>query len=253
MFRPFLSGFTALISLAACGVAQEKACAPVTFDSTAFTVCRFAANDPGLRLVLKDPTGAPIGQFDRLAELSAARGETLRFAMNAGMYHDDRSPVGHYVEQSEETVGLMLNPRGGNFAMLPNGVFWIDETGAGVSESHAYAERFGDTRPAFATQSGPMLVIDGALHPAFNAEGTSRKRRNGVGVSGDGATLYFAISDEPVNFHSFARLFRDELKSPQALFFDGTVSRLYAPEIDRNETGSDLGPMVAIVIPADAE
>ncbi len=252
MLRFGLSFFTALTTLTACGAAAEKACAPVTFDSTAFTVCEFAANDPGLRLVLDDPSGTRIADFERLAELSAAQGETLRFAMNAGMYHEDRSPVGHYVEGGDETVGLMLNPRGGNFAMLPNGVFWIDDTGAGVAESNAYAQRFGETRPDFATQSGPMLVIDGELHPAFNADGTSRKRRNGVGISEDGTRLYFAISDEPVNFHTFARLFRDELKSPQALFFDGTVSRLYAPEIDRYETGGDLGPMVAVVIPADA-
>jgi len=33
----------------------------------------------------------------------------------------------------------------------------------------------------FATQSGPMLVIDGTIYPAFIVGSTDRKRRNGVG------------------------------------------------------------------------
>ena len=92
-----------------------------------------------------------------------------------------------------------------------------------------------------------MLVLKGALHPDFNEDGPSRKRRNGVGLSGDGRTIYFAISDTPVNFHSFARLFRDRLDTPNALYLDGVVSRLYAPDIQRDESGLDLGPIVAVV------
>jgi uncharacterized protein YigE (DUF2233 family) len=34
----------------------------------------------------------------------------------------------------------------------------------------------------FATQSGPLLVIDGRLHPRFSREGGSRKYRNGIGL-----------------------------------------------------------------------
>ena len=120
-----------------------------------------------------------------------------------------------------------------------------------VTESLAFEAEAPDAR--FATQSGPMLVIDGALHPRFNADGPSRKRRNGVGVTADGATLYFAISDVPVNFHSFASLFRDKLNTPNALFLDGYVSKLYAPEIGRNETGLDMGPIVGVVRPSDTD
>ena len=101
-------------------------------------------------------------------------------------------------------------------------------------------------KPDFATQSGPMLVIDGKIHPRFSEGGTSYKRRNGVGVP-DGHTAIFAISENAVNFHDFAKLFRDGLKCSNALFFDGTVSSLYSPELGRNDGFAALGPMVGAV------
>jgi uncharacterized protein YigE (DUF2233 family) len=253
MFRPACLCLVFLLPLVACVAQPEKACAPVTFDSAAFTVCTFAADDPGLRLYLAHPDGAPYGQFDRLAEQVSADGGKLRFAMNAGMYHSDRRPVGHYVENGAETMRLITSTSGEtNFSMLPNGVFWIGEGEAGVTETLAFEKRFADAPPRFATQSGPMLVVKGELHPSFNADGPSKKRRNGVGISADGARVLFAISDEPVNFHTFARLFRDELGAPDALFLDGQVSRLYAPEIDRDEQGADLGPIVAVITTPDS-
>ncbi len=63
-------------------------------------------------------------------------------------------------------------------------------------------------RPEIATQSGPMLVINGQLHPKFSEDGQSRKIRNGVGVL-DGDTVFFALSEGAVSFADFARLFRD--------------------------------------------
>ena len=172
--------------------------------------------------------------------------------MNAGMYHDDRRPVGLYVENGEQVASLVTREGPGNFGLLPNGVFWIDaESAPHVTESLAFEALAPEVR--FATQSGPMLVIEGELHPAFNEDGPSRKRRNGVGVSEDGQTLYFAISDVPVNFHSFATLFRDELDTPNALFLDGYVSKLYAPHLGRNEAGLDMGPIVGVTRSSDTD
>ena len=95
-----------------------------------------------------------------------------------------------------------------------------------------------------------MLVINGALHPRFMADSPSKKRRNGVGVDASGVT-HFAISNGPVRFHDFATLFRDVLDVPNALFLDGTVSRLYAPELKRNDTGYRLGPIIGQVLDAN--
>lgn len=235
-----------LLILSCCRQDPAHACIAIRFEDQPFTVCHFSAGDPGLTLVHTHPDGSPYATFDRLAEEIATRGEQLVFAMNAGMYHDDRRPVGLYIENGEEHARIVTRAGPGNFGLLPNGVFWVDAAGkAHVTETLAFEQLAPKAR--FATQSGPMLVIDGALHPDFNPDGPSRKRRNGVGLSADGETLWFAISDAPVNFHTFARLFRDELSAPDALYLDGVVSRLYAPELGRNDPGVDMGPIVAVI------
>ena len=97
------------------------------------------------------------------------------------------------------------------------------------------------------------MVIDGALHPRFKPGSVSLNIRNGVGVSADGRTAWFAISNRAVNFDSFARFFRDALDTPNALYFDGSVSRLYAPDLGRSGAGFSVGPMVGLVVPKAAE
>ena len=92
-----------------------------------------------------------------------------------------------------------------------------------------------------------MLVIDGALHPRFDATSTSRYIRNGVGVSRDMKTAWFVISDRAVTFHEFARFFRDELGARNALYFDGSISRLYAPALNRADWGRTMGPIIGYV------
>ncbi|MDF1729190.1 MAG: phosphodiester glycosidase family protein, partial [Sulfitobacter sp.] len=104
----------------------------------------------------------------------------------------------------------------------------------------------------FATQSGPMLVIDGALHPRVLRDSTSRFVRNGVGTTADGQRAVFVISNEVVTFHEFGSLFRDHLKLPQALYFDGNVSRIRAPDLGRDDAGfTTLGPIIGVVEPAN--
>lgn len=225
-------------------------CETVSYNEANYTVCRVDAAQQEIRLFLNDPEdGRTLGTFGKVDQLLEKSGERLALAMNAGMYHSDRRPVGHYVENGEVQSPLVTADGPGNFGLLPNGVFCVNASTARVLESL----RFERERPScrFATQSGPMLVIDGALHPRFQQGSDSTFIRNGVGTSADGRTVWFVISEQAVNFHSFASLFRDYLGTPQALYFDGNISRLYAPELDRHDRGFPMGPIVGVIASGD--
>nr|WP_263619013.1 phosphodiester glycosidase family protein [Ruegeria profundi] len=225
--------------------AAAVTCEKVTHEEKRYTVCEVDASEADLRLFLKDENGELLGHFSSVNEVLAADGKRLAFAMNAGMYHDDRSPVGHYVEDGQEQMRVIPNAGPGNFGLLPNGVFCISEGRADVFETLDYVDRAPVCR--FATQSGPMLVIDGELHPRFLPDSTSLYVRNGVGTSADGTRAVFAISDDYVTFHEFGSLFRDVLKTPNALFLDGNISRMYERASNRSDIGFSLGPIVGVV------
>lgn len=53
-----------------------------------------------------------------------------------------------------------------------------------------------------------------------------------------------------MNFDTFGRLFRDHLGLPDALYFDGKVSRLFAPALGRSDLGLPMGPIVGLAVPA---
>ena len=233
--------------LALVGPLQAADCRALDFEDTPFTVCQTDPATEDVRLFLNDDKGKPLGTFDNVETLLSRTGERLVFALNAGMYHPDRRPVGLYVENGDEIARIVTRTGPGNFGLLPNGVLCLTDSTAAIIESRI----FEDTRPdcRYATQSGPMLVIDGDLHPRFLPGSGSRYIRNGVGVTGDGSMIT-AISNRPVNFHRFARLFRDILHTPNALFLDGNVSRLYAPMLDRHDLGFPMGPILGVVTSA---
>ncbi|MGD0642814.1 MAG: phosphodiester glycosidase family protein [Roseiarcus sp.] len=222
-------------------------CALLGFDSAHYTICTFDARRDEIRLYWKDSAGKPFGGFDALAQTLSARGRTLRFATNAGMFEADQSPVGLFVEDGKRKHRADTREGGSNFHLKPNGIFWIGDGAAGVMETSRYLANPPPAR--FATQSGPMLVMDGHIHPKILPTGTSEKIRNGVCVR-DGAITVFAISEEPVTFHAFARLFLDALGCPDALFLDGSVSSLYAPDLKRDDDFTPLGPIVGVTAPA---
>jgi uncharacterized protein YigE (DUF2233 family) len=235
-----------VLGFGAANGAASAACAPKDFNSAKFTVCAFDPRHDDIRLFLSGPDDKPYGSMAKLAEALKAKGEKLAFAMNAGMFGEDQSPVGLYVEDRRKQHEA--DTRGGatNFHMKPNGVFWIGDKVADVTETSRYLANMPPTR--YATQSGPMLIIDGKVHPKIRPDGTSQKIRNGVGACKGGAVA-FAIADEPVTFDMFARLFRDGLGCQNALFLDGSVSSLYAPEVNRDDEEEPLGPIVGVVRP----
>ena len=242
----------ALAGRAAAGAGRLEAdgasgCARVRFEGALHIVCRFDAARDDIALYWAGDDGRPLESFGRLAEMLRKRGRDLLFAMNAGMFSAEHAPIGLYVERGRVIRPLNRRKGPGNFHMLPNGVFWLAGGRAGVTETGRFAR--ARRKVDFATQSGPMLVTDGRIHPRFMRDSASRKIRNGVGVAADGRTVWLAISEQPVNFHAFARLFRDKLKTPNALFLDGTISQIHAPALGQYGGWSRIGPMIAVSAP----
>jgi uncharacterized protein YigE (DUF2233 family) len=217
-------------------------CRDMTVAGASYTVCTIDLRTHDLKLSWKAPGGEAYGNLGSFARAASKAGRPPAFAMNAGMYHPDGRPVGLYIEGGQEFARINTARGPGNFRMKPNGVFFLTPTGAGVLET----SRFAKERPqaTFATQSGPMLVIDGRLHPRFSADGPSMKIRNGVGIR-DANTVVFAISNETVSFGAFGRLFRDELKCANALYLDGSISSLWAPGSGRTDEFWPVGPIVS--------
>ncbi len=210
-----------------------------------YNICAFEIEED-IRLFWGE-NGVAYGEFENLEKALQAQDLRLVFAMNAGMYHPDRSPVGLYVENGQHMSSLQLGASYGNFGLVPNGVFYRAGENFGVMETKAF--HAAGVKPDFASQSGPMLVVNGQLHPKFKKGSNSKRIRNGVGISRDAKVLYFVKSDVPMNFHSFASIFKDQLKVDNALYLDGTISRVYDSERGLSEGGAKMGPIVGIVAP----
>lgn len=247
-----------LVAAMSCSVqAQEMdkpgICEADSFEDTKYIICKPENGVAGLRLFWKGADGEPYRTFSSVAKAVSDEGHTLVFAMNAGMYRPDFSPIGLYIENEQELrpanrqKGENASGPVPNFYKKPNGVFFWDDKGAGILPTDTFLKR--KPKVSFATQSGPMLVIRNKLHPAFIVGSTDRTRRSGVGVCENGA-VRFAISEDPVNFHDFARMFRDHLKCPNALFLDGGHGTgIYSPELGRNDISwhGGFGPIVGFV------
>ncbi len=206
-----------------------------------FFVYRLDLTKETLQLFLAETPGKPQTFKDLEARLNRD-GKQLKLALNSGIYEPTFFPTGLHIANGKTIVSLNLkdhvkkrpDENTPNVYLKPNGVFFIrkDKTAA-VLESHAFA-RSGE-KPVLATQSGPMLLGNGKIHPAFNEPSTSRLIRNGVGVTKDGKVI-LVCSDRSkgkgrINLYGFAELFRDKLDCPNALYLDGDISHMFIRDV----------------------
>jgi uncharacterized protein YigE (DUF2233 family) len=216
-------------------------CRAVVFEDVPLTHC---IADPAKHRIAMANLGPDKQPFGSLAAFAASvTPSDIAFAMNGGMYGDDLKAIGYYVENGERLKQLNRADGEGNFYMTPNGVFFGSGAGWRVLGSNTFFNTVSD-RPEFGTQSGPLLLVDGKLHPEIQDDGPSKAIRNGVGVDASGKA-HFVISDAPISFGQLARYFRDEVKVSNALYLDGQVSSLWDPAEGRMDKGR-VGPIIVV-------
>lgn len=206
----------------------------ITFEGSTFDVYRLDADEVSkLRFYWKDENGKPYKTLGRLKLSMDDEGKKLLFATNGGIYSEQYTPLGLYVEEGEKLGSLNMGQGSGNFSMKPNAVFFVDSSGAHIEDSAELSVSVEKMHNA--VQSGPALLLNGNMHPRFFRESDSYNIRSGVGIDSKGGVV-FAISNSAVNFYTFAALFRDKLDCSDALYLDGSISEMYLPELERTFT-----------------
>jgi uncharacterized protein YigE (DUF2233 family) len=201
------------------------------------------ASPGSVRLFWKDSGGRILGSLGVATRFAESQGDTLRFAMNAGMYTEDQGPLGLLIQEGRKLHALNRDTGYGNFYLRPNGVFFITRDGkAGICRTQDFSKQKAVRE---ATQSGPMLLIDGKMHPAFKEGSQNVNIRNGVGILPDGRVL-MAISTVPINLWDFAAFFR-RCGCANALYLDGAISRAWFPEGGLRDTGGAFGVIVGVM------
>jgi uncharacterized protein YigE (DUF2233 family) len=207
-----------------------------------------------LEVVWKDDKGTAYRSFDKVQEAYAAKGRTVRFLMNGGIFQMGGTPCGLHIENGRILHPLNLKDDEGNFYLKPNGVCWIERNGnklhAMIAESSSYQKHSAAKKGLIlsAVQSGPLLLIDGVRHPSFREGSANKLHRNGVGIDANGR-LVFAITDKDqwVNLWDFAGLFL-KLGCQQALFLDGDISKMVCNPVNPVQS-NQFGAMFVISEP----
>ncbi|MEO1653434.1 MAG: phosphodiester glycosidase family protein [Bacteroidota bacterium] len=221
------------------GVAQKLRVGANTFDTF---ICWLDVTQ--LSFFHKNPKGKQFKSFWTLKKYLDTQNTPLRFATNGGIFKPTYNPEGLYVENGKEYFPLNTKPGKGNFYMKPNGVFFVTRYGtANVTATANYPKIKSVVRHA--TQSGPMLVRNSQINPKFRPPSKSKYIRNGVGII-EGQQVVFVISNQPVNFYDFARVFKAVFRCKNALYLDGAISKMYIPPLKRYELEGDFGIIIGI-------
>ncbi|MEL6135416.1 MAG: phosphodiester glycosidase family protein [Bacteroidota bacterium] len=218
-----------------------------TFREVAYVTYAVMPQTTDIRIFNPD-SGQRKHTFASVSLLAEQEDKSLQFIVNGGMFRQDRGPQGLLVIDEEVLQPLDTATQGyGNFYMQPNGIFAIDTSGKGYVLTTARFAQLVDQAPIqYATQSGPMMVIDGKINSLFNDGSPNKHIRNAVGLTAAGRVV-FGISKVPVTFYDLSSLMIQK-GCTQVLYLDGFVSQMFVPALGEGEieAGSRLGPLIAI-------
>jgi len=202
-----------------------------------------------ISLYWKDADGKLYGNIEHLEMKLENQKKKLIFATNGGMFDQNQIPIGLYFENGKKINSLntkKINPNKNgpipNFYLNPNGVFYVTtDNKVGICTTSLYQQ---DSITKFATQSGPMLIIDGRINPIFSQNSNNFQMRNGVGILPNNE-LIFAISKNRVTFYDFANYFKEQ-GCINALYLDGYISKAYMPKLGVEQLDGKLGVIIGI-------
>lgn len=223
-------------------VALLAACKPAISQSEKFASLTVDPKNANVEFFWRGDDSQPFKNLQNVKSFVEAKNKKLRFATNGGMFEINNQPKGLFVEHGETIVALDTKSGDGNFYLKPNGVFYI------TNDNRAFVvptEDFkNDGNIKFATQSGPMLIVENEINPIFDKNSTNLNIRNGVCALADGK-IAFAISRAETNFYDFANYFKI-LNCRNALYLDGFVSRMYLPEQNLEQLDGDFAVIIAV-------
>ena len=193
----------------------------------------------------KDDNGVILKSIDHLKSKVERDKKILKFAVNGGMFEMTNSPKGLYIENFKILNPIDTLSGKGNFYLNPNGVFYLTKNNdAKLIDTKAFKY---DLNIKYATQSGPMLLVNEKINSIFKEDSPNVYIRNGVGILKDG-NIVFIMSKRKVNFYNFASVFK-ELGCTKALYLDGFVSRTYYPEKKWIQKDGNFGVMIGVTEP----
>lgn len=193
----------------------------------------------------KNDDGQVLKSIDNLKKKVERDDKNLKFAMNGGMFEKNNLPKGLYIENFKILNKIDTLSGEGNFYLNPNGVFYLTKNNdAELIETKKFKY---NPNIKYATQSGPLLLVNEEINPIFKNDSKNLNIRNGVGILEDG-NVVFIMSKNEVNFYNFASVFK-ELGCKKALYLDGFVSKTYYPEGKWIQKDGDFGVMIGITEP----
>jgi uncharacterized protein YigE (DUF2233 family) len=220
---------------------QNTHYATVEYLSKSYDTYTVDLNVDTIQIFWKDENGKLIGNFAKLSEFLAKEGYELDFAMNGGIFMENGTPLGLYIYEGRTLTPLNSKTKGyGNFYMQPNGIFYIGKAKAGIVATGKFSK---SSNIIYATQSGPLLVIEGKINSIFSKNSESMNIRNGVGIINE-HTVVFVISEDGINFYEFASFFKDKMKCIDALYLDGAISGMYVKPTRDSDIHMRYGCMI---------
>ena len=193
-------------------------------------------SDRHFRVWAVDPTSVAIQQYRKDAQAQAlwslqslhnfvqSRSEKLLFAMNAGIFDTNMSPVWLFVANGRVEQPLNLTEGTWNFYLQPNGVFFVQkDKKASIMDSTNFSFFVDMKDVLLATQSWPLLLSHGTIHPSLNPSSSNTNIRNAVWITPQW-TVFFVYSDKEINMYALALYMRDVLGCEHALYLDWSIS-----------------------------